>query len=249
MANIDLHDYKCYLCQLVKKLKKEELADLKYIYSIPDCYCDDAEPTKLFKYLEESGYLEKPESLAEIMRSINRKDLVKDVEKQLKEWSKSAQKKVPQSKTPAAPASSHAHPVARPVVTIREAFLKSKFDQMLLHASLLTKDVEDLRNMLRGSDEHFHQAQEILDDVDTEGLKRNLKTARSLAKLGDSVFEAAADEIQRVNEDIHLAQAKIQPIGGKAAPSDDAPQPVHVPTYPVPSPLGSPHPSLRPSKF
>eukprot|EP00731_Ephydatia_muelleri_P017241 Em0010g339a len=126
--------------------------------------------------------LTQPETLKEVVQHVKRNDITKEIDKHIKDWAKQDKKR----RQPDGEAIGKAK-----LLSPKDANLKARFDQALLQAEGLVKQIEHLREILSADDDEvYHRAEQILCEIQetTDNLKTKLKKARSEAKLGDTAF-------------------------------------------------------------
>ena len=135
---------------------------------------------------EEIFSVHSPNLLAEVLRNADRPDLAKETEKYLKQLSTKADK-FKSKKTSQKPK----------FLTAKDATLKARFDYILLLATSLIKELENLREALADEEDHNEDSQELVKQCEQSAakLERELRKARSASKLSDNSFSAATNVV------------------------------------------------------
>ncbi|KAL5468982.1 hypothetical protein EMCRGX_G030144 [Ephydatia muelleri] len=168
---------------VAKKLNKSDCEELVFLYQLPEKY-SGVTALQVLEGLLEWGIvtLTQPETLKEVVQQVKRNDITKEIDKHIKDWAKQDKKR----RQPDGEAIGKAK-----LLSPKDAALKARFDQALLQAEGLVKQIEQLREILSADDDEvYHRAERILCEIQetTDNLKTKLKKARSEAKLGDTAF-------------------------------------------------------------
>ena len=190
---------------VAKKLNKSDCEELVFLYQLPEKY-SQMTALHVLVGLIESGIvsLAQPETLKEVVQSVKRNDLTKEIDKHIKDWAKQDKKR--------SPAVGDGTTVSTKLLSPKDASLKARFDHVILQTEWLVKHIEELRGVLSADgDEVYHRAERILCEIQetTDELTSKLKKARSAAKLGDTAFKellclksACDDLIQEVSRTV-----------------------------------------------
>eukprot|EP00731_Ephydatia_muelleri_P017209 Em0010g307a len=168
---------------VAKKLNKSDCEELVFLYQLPEKY-SGVTALQVLEGLLERGIvtLTQPETLKEVVQQT---------------WAKQDKKR----RQPEGEAIGKAK-----LLSPKDAALKARFDQALLQAEGLVKQIEQLREILSADDDEvYHRAERILCEIQetTDNLKTKLKKARSEAKLGDTAFsELQSLKIAGVIQDV-----------------------------------------------
>ena len=180
-------------------LNKDNREGLVYVYELPPDDKDKSGLSILTNLQMRNRFsVDNPEGLVDILKKINRSDIAKDFDKQIKKWRKAKDKQEKKGKPAHAPSA-----------------LKTRFDEIVEQAANLVDQVAKLREQIEKEGEDDHQkANELLQNCEDEAnkLQRSLRRARSAGKLSDRARQMDA----KFSDQLSCAVRKVsQPMRGK----------------------------------
>ena len=186
--------------EVASKLSNADCEKLVFIYQLPENRFNGETALRVLNGLNQIGVisLTQPETLKKVVQSVKRNDLVKEIDKHIKDWAKQDKKRSAPGGGAATGSSS------KKLLSEKDANLKIRFDNIIFQTDCSVKYVEELSAMLSAEEgsELYHKAGKILSEIrdKMEDLKSELKKARSVAKLGATAFESPGPIDDRIKD-------------------------------------------------